>query len=1015
MSLPKRSSLLPVAAITISATVATVACSAYLLWARDYRRRGSNATGNGVASTDRDPHVIASWRSLVDHLGIQDTITGRDALTDFSMGHSPAEVSTDAADEYDHLYEDCIRYLEDMYPPASFAASIPDGLANTGLADLPPCFGTLVNLLGDIIPWHAVARALSTSTPLQVCIPANISRSAIPYIMVVARLAVTDDEDGPVKSIFAKALASSPAARLTTDDLYRALFVDYMSHFWRRDCVRRQMSSRRSPMPWSAMSIEELSAADGGTPDTIVRTLHEHDLNMYMDVDTERWRLGCPLDVPWLGADHDGYPFCPTLSTYTATRLPLGTIHSLRDDAALWVSTMTLGLLEAVTRMRIPESILLVPGSREGVIVLSGLGMLRVLLFWRHHILEAIGDDEASLEEARRILHLLQRALAVLHEDEYQKAVLAGAGLSKEQQDDVHAGVAHMLLFLCTVALKNFMDVPELCSLCEEIRWSLSRNFSTALMRTLMYKLLDRGWCPKTLTYFPGEMIFIIPNLVNLPPYTRDGPEDHLLCDDNSCTLYTITDESTYVPRHVHPSCCCEYLKPPVGDVSYLLAQGLVPAVIFDGATLRVVPAVEKPYVAISHVWAEGMGSTTDDGLPTCVIERIAKLVWCTVPAGDHVPFWMDSLCVPKARDERKRAIRLMAQTYRDADKVLVIDDCIRKLCSFDSCWDENLVRIFTSQWVRRVWTLQEGLLARELWFEFADGVVCASEELSPEDLGISRVLVPLLNFRAYQRRLEAPQGVRLQDLVSMIQMRSTSKPEDELIAISSLLPSRVELDVLLSDSEDSGSDVVETRMRSFLLQLREIPRGVPFWGAPRLTMPGFTWAPRTLTAEVSRSWSTELGVGICTEDGLVAEYLLAKLEEPISLLPDPSTCGGDGAGIPTDIVKGGGIFVSHESSRTTYGLVPQKADYAPCTFDALLFLDGDQIMMGSTSQMMQCIAVAYDANSVTGSDLNAVGVLADAPLRCRYVLYCDLTPFTGRPVAGRGLGELSKTWVRLA
>ncbi|KAH9890647.1 hypothetical protein C8Q73DRAFT_134020 [Cubamyces lactineus] len=932
------------------------------------------------------------------------------------MSHSSTDsVSADRTDICDLLYKDCIRYLEEAHPPGSLSASILDGLANTRLADLPPSFGTLVNLLGDIISWHAVARALSTSAPLRVCMPANLSPSAIPFIILVAKLAVTDDEDGPVKEIFAQILASPLAARLTRDDLYRALFVDYMSHFWRRDCVRRQLSSKRSPMPWSAMSIEELSVAKESTSAVVMtRTLRADDLNVDMDVETARWRLGCPLDVPWLGAGHDGYPFCPILSTYAASRLPPGTIHSLRDDAAIWISTMTFGLLEAVTRMQIPESILLAPGLQMGEAIMSGLGLLRILLFWKYNILATMGSDEVSLEEARRILHLLQRALTVLHEDEYQKAVLAGAGLSKEQQDDIHAGVAHTLLFLCTTAIEHFMAIPDLRSLCEPISQSLSRNSSTALMRSLMYKLLDQGWCPKTLTYFPGDLIFIIPNLVNLPSYTRNGPEDHLLCDDNSCTLYTITDESTYTPRHVHPSCRCEYQKPSLDDVSRLLAQGCVPAIVYDGTALRVVPAAENPYVAISHVWAEGMGSTTDEGLPACVVERIAKLVWYTAPAGDQIPFWMDSLCVPKTRDERKRAIRLMAQTYRDADKVLVIDDCIRSLCSFDSCWDENLVRIFTSQWVRRVWTLQEGLLARELWFEFADGVVRASEEFSPEELGISRVLVPLLNFRAHRRRPGAPQEVRLHELISMLQMRSTSKPEDELVAISSLLPSSVKLDVLLSDSEDSGSDVVERRMRSFLLQLREIPRVVPFWGAPRLAIPGFSWAPRTLTTEVSRSWSAELGVGICTEDGLVAEYLLAELEEPISLPLNPSTCGGDSAGIPTDVVKGGGVFISHQSSKTTYGLVPQKADYAPCTFDALLFLDGDQTMMGSTPQTIQCIAVAYDTDFLNGSDLHLVGVAANAPLRCQYVLYCDLTPFTGRPVVGRVLGELCKTWVRL-
>ncbi|KAI0651222.1 hypothetical protein C8Q79DRAFT_20646 [Trametes meyenii] len=58
----------------------------------------------------------------------------------------------------------------------------------------------------------------------------------------------------------------------------------------------------------------------------------------------------------------------------------------------------------------------------------------------------------------------------------------------------------------------------------------------------------------------------------------------------------------------------------------------------------------------ISHVWADGMGSTTEDGLPMCVIKWISGLITTLLPDTDV--FWMDSLSHPccgraaEARDQ---------------------------------------------------------------------------------------------------------------------------------------------------------------------------------------------------------------------------------------------------------------------------------------------------------------------------------------------------------------------------
>lgn len=62
----------------------------------------------------------------------------------------------------------------------------------------------------------------------------------------------------------------------------------------------------------------------------------------------------------------------------------------------------------------------------------------------------------------------------------------------------------------------------------------------------------------------------------------------------------------------------------------------------------------------------------------------------------------------------------MLKQTYRNAISVLVLE---RDLMTHDSTKipaHECLTRVYASSWLQRLWTLQEGALAKErLWFQF--------------------------------------------------------------------------------------------------------------------------------------------------------------------------------------------------------------------------------------------------------------------------------------------------------
>jgi len=61
---------------------------------------------------------------------------------------------------------------------------------------------------------------------------------------------------------------------------------------------------------------------------------------------------------------------------------------------------------------------------------------------------------------------------------------------------------------------------------------------------------------------------------------------------------------------------------------------------------------------------------------------------------------------------------------------VLVLDPGIQS-CSVKAPVKEQLFRVVTSGWAQRMWTLQEGLLAERLVFEFTDGLMSVEELLT--------------------------------------------------------------------------------------------------------------------------------------------------------------------------------------------------------------------------------------------------------------------------------------------
>ena len=124
---------------------------------------------------------------------------------------------------------------------------------------------------------------------------------------------------------------------------------------------------------------------------------------------------------------------------------------------------------------------------------------------------------------------------------------------------------------------------------------------------------------------------------------------------------------------------------------------------------------LEKDYVALSHVWDEGLyADPRNRGLPRSIIEQLFAMLQ---PLNAEW-LWLDSLAVPGGRRDltlneesvKTKLINSMDNVYRKAKYVVILDALLLRLQSQDPV--DVGVTILFGQWASRVWTYQEVKLA---------------------------------------------------------------------------------------------------------------------------------------------------------------------------------------------------------------------------------------------------------------------------------------------------------------
>ena len=579
----------------------------------------------------------------------------------------------------------------------------------------------------------------------------------------------------------------------------------------------------------------------------------EHPLIQIPFVATERFDGG---DFPgyltrrgWTDEDISGHAGCA---------------KSLHERSRFLQTWLFFGLLETVFSQISTSDYIQLNGSRGRFVTLSKLedNLRRLWSTFTARRSISVYQAQDTADRIQRISRALQTAHSYL-------ALAMASGPYNHCLDVICLSIAalgeHVQRFTKLSPYSNWLGNP-------------SKDF-------LSWRMLSDGWCPTEVSrLLEASSVQILSYISNLD---RPGIfRDHSRCKASNnptadAVQHTVAgvanpiqqcfafrmDDSTYSTRHAD-GCegCAHMIADPEGLVDILENQNSIPLVQCPTNShssreekstkinLQITSAAfVSKYVAISHVWSDGLGNPHDNSLPWCQILRISNLVRALYP-GENVPFWIDTIGVPiKPKEARKKAIMLLTSTYSEANGVLVLDSYLHNLDSTSVTEKELWLRIMQCGWTRRLWTLQEGILAKALYFQ------CKSTSLDihklvqyakkPGDQLIMwdwhKLRGAFLQDDLMQQDSEEKHAILLRYLSSAVAYRSTSHAEDEtlcLAVITGLTPAQI--------GEIYNENGHTDRMKRFWSLQPHLFTECLFWSGPRIQDYPWRWAPSTFLGQ---------------------------------------------------------------------------------------------------------------------------------------------------------------------
>ena len=220
--------------------------------------------------------------------------------------------------------------------------------------------------------------------------------------------------------------------------------------------------------------------------------------------------------------------------------------------------------------------------------------------------------------------------------------------------------------------------------------------------------------------------------------------------------------------------------------------------------------------------------------------------------------FWVDTICVPLEgvgpEGTQALAIEKMRSVYSRANRVLVLDadlvsTQVAPVTELGELRPDIHARMTGSNWQRRCWTLQEGVLAKKLWFQFANELFCkmrpGDQYGNQAELFFDDVVAYRCDDTSYEWWVDAETTTATMKVCRVWQAlkhRSTSVPEDVPLCVA----------ILLDMTEKQIRELLQVqpkqRVRKLWSMHTVIPAGILFSPTQRLDDPEFCWAPSSIS-----------------------------------------------------------------------------------------------------------------------------------------------------------------------
>ncbi|RVD82448.1 uncharacterized protein DFL_006875 [Arthrobotrys flagrans] len=610
-------------------------------------------------------------------------------------------------------------------------------------------------------------------------------------------------------------------------------------------------------------------------------------------------------DVPCLcDYDYDGGDFAtyPERRGFDKELLLSGnfTEHPEDETVAFLQCWLCFGLLSEVTKQTFGISDLTITNS-DGQLIIDSEKLPEIVEKWVRSSSARHGDTyDAILSEVAIIVEYFSPPL-ITWQTKYGAELETASAIVNTQVSIVPPPIACSLALLAasiqTAYRQQHQEQPY-------VRFSRPASDAFGIPSLIFQRFIAAGWCISDVARL--SRTYSVTTLYFASSFHRDvpSPDFHEHCDLVACSASQV-DDTTYVTKHVDGSCGCDHMESALDGVKEILDDGGIPATIVKGdiasggekGWLEAVSFEDCKAVALSHVWSDGLGNVSANSIPECQVRRLKGLIdrlYESSPSKNsfsgffkkkknkEIGLWLDTLCIPLEKEYRKLAIKRMVDTYGKCDRVLMIDAELTQISMDQIPKRELLIRIAGSNWMRRMWTLQEAALnIEQLFVQFADGVLEYHDEAVAltrswerrkwayeaidTDVGIHDYEFAAMHG-AYTKDSWRSAGQSAGLALSGFAGRNTTKPGDVYLCLGGMM----DLDVMeiIKTPEDERTQKILTMMKYY-------PKSIIFSPGPKVDTTGYGWACQTFwkSKVLSSAFSDAMKPAEMTEKGLRLEY----------------------------------------------------------------------------------------------------------------------------------------------